>query len=326
MRRRRSTPAAVLALLYGVSGVMCLVGAARPMHAHTPVALLTVLGVIGLAGCVTLWTRGPRLGAVGTHAALGLITVLTGVLAWRSVTAVGVIGLAPVMLAVVLFTGHFLPHRAARLHMAAMLTGASVGAWAAAPSGFGVAWLNLVLGLAAVAETQVRLAQGLRTAATTDPLTGVANRRAWETDAERHLAHAARTGEPVTIAILDLDNFKEVNDRQGHGAGDALLRDLTSSWRSRLRRADALGRYGGDEFVLCLPATDEAGARELLEQLESTHEFTWSAGAATARDGDTLAAMLDRADADLYADKKRRRATGAMRPGASTATSPARRP
>jgi diguanylate cyclase (GGDEF)-like protein len=211
------------------------------------------------------------------------------------------------MLAVALYTGYFLSPRAVRLHTLAMLVAASAGAWAAAPSGFANAWINLVAGIALVAEVQARLARRLRIAASTDPLTGVANRRAWEADAERHLARAGRTGEPVTVVILDLDGFKEVNDRQGHGAGDALLQELTAGWRGRLRRGDALGRYGGDEFLLCLPATDRAGARDLLEQLASTHGFSWSTGTATTRDGDTLVTLLARADADLYADKQRRR-------------------
>ena len=79
-----------------------------------------------------------------------------------------------------------------------------------------------------------------------------------------------------------------VNDREGHGAGDALLRELTAGWTRRLRHADLLGRYGGDEFVLCLPATDEDGAWEILRQLDETHEFAWSVGVATARSDDTL--------------------------------------
>jgi diguanylate cyclase (GGDEF)-like protein len=308
VRERVSTAAAPLALIYVVNGVLCVIGAARPMHPQTPVTLLAALGAVGLVGGLLLWTLGARLGLGGVHAAVGFVTGSIGLLAWRSVTVAGIVGLGPIMLAMALFTGYFLSSRTARLHVLAMLVVASAGAWAAAPSGFGNAWINLVVGVVLVAEVQARLGQRLRTAATTDPLTGVANRRAWEVEAERHLALAERTAKPVTVAILDLDDFKEVNDRQGHGAGDALLRELTAGWRSRLRGADVLGRYGGDEFVLCLPATDEPGARELLGQLDATHEFTWSTGTATAGRGETLDAVLARADADLYERKQRRRA------------------
>jgi diguanylate cyclase (GGDEF)-like protein len=179
---------------------------------------------------------------------------------------------------------------------------------AAEPDGFAVAWAAIVMSVVAFTEAQGRLARNLRTAATTDPLTGVANRRAWETEVARHLARAARTGEPLCVAILDLDDFKEVNDREGHGAGDELLRDLAAGWSARLRQADLLGRYGGDEFVLCLPATDERGAREILQQLDATHAFAWSVGIASARPGDTLDTVLARADADLYQHKRSGRA------------------
>jgi diguanylate cyclase (GGDEF)-like protein len=238
---------------------------------------------------------------------LGIVPILTGLLAWRSVTAVGIVGLGPIMLAVALYAGHFLPPTTARLHVLGMLAVVSAGAWASAPSGFLIVWINVVLAVAVTGEVHLRLARQLRAAAGTDPLTGVANRRAWEAETERHLARAARTGEPVTVAILDLDDFKLVNDQQGHDAGDALLRELTDAWGARLRHADVLGRYGGDEFVLCLPATAEPGARRLLEQLDQAHAFSWSTGVATAQRGETMLTVLARADADLYQRKQNRR-------------------
>jgi diguanylate cyclase (GGDEF)-like protein len=209
-----------------------------------------------------------------------------------------------VLIALALFAAHFFPLRTARLHVALISGVTTVGALASDPQVPALQWLTAVVTAVVLAEVQGRLAQTLRTAAATDPLTGVANRRAWEAEAERNLARATRTGEPLTFAILDLDDFKEVNDRHGHGAGDALLRDLTAGWGARLRRADLLGRYGGDEFVLCLPATDEQGAWEILEQLSGTHSFAWSAGVAGARPSDTLSSVLTRADADLYLKKR----------------------
>jgi diguanylate cyclase (GGDEF)-like protein len=95
-----------------------------------------------------------------------------------------------------------------------------------------------------------------------------------------------------------------VNDRDGHGAGDALLCELTAGWSHRLRGADLLGRYGGDEFVLCLPGTDEDGAWHVLQQLDETHPFPWSVGVAAAAEGDTLGTVLARADAQLYQRKR----------------------
>jgi diguanylate cyclase (GGDEF)-like protein len=238
------------------------------------------------------------------HAAVALDGVLIALLAWRSATAVGVVGLGPALIAVGLYAAHFFDLPVARAHAALLVVLTTIGASAARPDRFAVPWIAIMVSVVAFTETQGRLARGLRTAATTDPLTGVANRRAWEEEAARHLSRATRTGEPLSFAILDLDDFKEVNDREGHGAGDALLQRLTSGWAARLRQADLLGRYGGDEFVLCLPATDISGAREILEQLDATHPFAWSVGIAAAERGDTLNAVLARADADLYLQKR----------------------
>ncbi len=301
----RSAPAAMLlAALYLVGGGLCVVGAVSPMDPGTPVGLLWALGAVGLGGGAALLATGRSLHPWTLHFSLALVSVLIGVLAWRSVTPVGIVGLGPAMTAVGLYAAHVFPLPAARAHAVLVVSSASAGAAAAEPSGFLNAWLPLAVTVLALAEAQGRLARRLRDAADTDPLTGVANRRSWEADASRHLAGALRTGEPLSMAILDLDDFKLVNDRDGHGAGDALLRELTAGWVPRLRQADLLGRYGGDEFVLCLPATDEQGAHELLARLEESHDFGWSVGLATVRPGDTLAGVLARADEDLYQRKR----------------------
>jgi diguanylate cyclase (GGDEF)-like protein len=300
----RRTPAMVLAVLYAVCGALCVVTAIWPMHTETPVDLLWALGAVGIVGAGAIWVFRARLRNWAVHAAVGLASVLIAVLAWQSATAVGIVGLGPALIAVGLYAAHFFDLPAARLHAALLVVLATVGAVAAAPDRFALAWLAVVMSVVAFTEAQGRLARNLRTAAATDPLTGVANRRAWEAEAARHLALTGRTGEPLSFAILDLDDFKEVNDRDGHGAGDALLRDLTAGWSRRLRTADLLGRYGGDEFVLCLPGTDADGAWEILAQLDATHRFAWSVGVATARPGDTLATVLARADANLYVHKR----------------------
>jgi diguanylate cyclase (GGDEF)-like protein len=304
MQSRRPAPAALLAALYAVSGALCLFGALRPNNAETPVALLWALAAVGLLGGAGIWAFAVRLRAEAVHAAVVAMSLLIGLLAWQSATRVGIVGLGPVVIATGLYAAHFLSVRAARVHVLLLVAVASAGAWAARPSGFLVQWVVVVVAAVVLTEVQARLALQLRTAAATDPLTGVANRRAWEAEASRSLAHAARTGEPLSLAILDLDDFKEVNDRLGHGAGDDLLRDLTTGWTHRLRQADLLGRYGGDEFVLCLPDTDRAGAEEILQRLADSHEFAWSGGVATAEDGDTLDTVLARADADLYRHKR----------------------
>jgi diguanylate cyclase (GGDEF)-like protein len=304
MLTTRPMRAALLALLYLVGGCFSLLHAAWPPDADSPVTLGWITGAVAVGVAALVWWRGARLTDRGLHAALVLAAVLVAVLASRFVTAVGIVALGPVIITLCLYSGWFLALPAARVQAFLTLLLASVGALLAAPSGFVVPWTVLVVTAAILTEIQGRLADQLRRAATTDPLTGLVNRRAWEAEAGRALAHAHRTGEPVTLAVLDLDHFKEVNDRSGHEAGDVLLRELTARWTTELRQSDLLGRYGGDEFVLCLPGTDGPGAGEILGRMAACHAFHWTAGTATAAPGDTLAGLLARADADLYAHKR----------------------
>lgn len=306
MVRRRSAEVALLALLHALGGVFCLAGAVWPLSPDAPIRLDWALGGTGLVIAALLWGFGERVRG-STHAALGLLAVLVALLASQSATATGIVGLGPVLIAMTLYAAHFFSLPAARLHAALAIVVVSLGAAAAKPGDFLILWLIAVVTAGILTETQCRLNARLRSAASTDPLTGLANRRAWEAEATRSLARARRNDEPITIAILDLDGFKEVNDRDGHSAGDALLRELTAQWSARLRVSDLLGRHGGDEFVLCLPATDAEGAEELLERLRTDASAAWSVGTATAAGDHSLATLLGRADSALYLDKRRRR-------------------
>ena len=298
---------ALLALLHGAGGLFCLAGARWPMSPDTPVALVGVLGVVGVLLSGSLVAIGDRLPPAGQHALLALFSLLVSLLTARSVTGAGIVGLGPVLICIGLYAAHFLSLRAARAHALVAVGGATVGAAAAAPTGFLLPWVIAVATTVVLTEAHARLNGQLRSQASTDPLTGVANRRAWEAEAARSLARAARTGDPLTVAILDLDDFKEVNDRDGHSAGDRVLREVATEWHARLRAGDLLGRHGGDEFVLCLPGTDGPAAREVLDRLHGGLPVGWSVGTATAQDGDSLATLLQRADAELYEGKRLRR-------------------
>ena len=120
--------------------------------------------------------------------------------------------------------------------------------------------VGLAIASAAAREELTRLAE-------TDPLTGLANRRAFEARLEAEVLHARRTGAPLSVAVLDLDHFKEVNDRHGHEEGDRTLRTLAARMRSATRASDVIARVGGEEFAWLLPATTAEGARALAERL-----------------------------------------------------------
>ena len=110
----------------------------------------------------------------------------------------------------------------------------------------------------------------LRHLADHDPLTGLPNRRRFEQDLARHLAHVRRYGPEGAALVLDLDCFKPVNDTFGHAAGDRLLARVASVLRERLRATDVVARLGGDEFAVLLPRVDRAGAAAVARSLVET--------------------------------------------------------
>jgi diguanylate cyclase (GGDEF)-like protein len=151
--------------------------------------------------------------------------------------------------------------------------------------------------------------------AATDALTGLPNRRAIDDHLKRLLAQAGRSLTPMSAILLDLDNFKQINDTFGHERGDEVLAAVGAVMRTELRGGDFAGRNGGEEFIVMLPDTDRAGAMRVAEHLRAamhtvkppgvTREITASFGVATfpddALDGETLMRLADRA---LYAAKQ----------------------
>ncbi|GEM_PF-2431739 len=148
-----------------------------------------------------------------------------------------------------------------------------------------------------------------------DPLTGLENRAAWDEHVSVEEARRGRYSRSVTVVSADLDNLKAVNDRYGHEAGDRLIRAAANLLRRHARGADRIARVGGDEFLILMPETDLHGAgrylarvRAAVRRIQATEvsRLQLSFGAATAREGETLGAVIGRADAAMYAAKKRR--------------------
>ena len=149
----------------------------------------------------------------------------------------------------------------------------------------------------------------MRTAALTDELTGIPNRRAWEEQFRREVANASRDGSNLCVAMLDLDWFKDYNDRHGHRAGDELLVETARAWSGHLRAGDLLARHGGEEFALLLRSCDTLEAANLVERIREATPLarTVSAGLATWDGEETADQLLDRADSALYYAKARGR-------------------
>jgi diguanylate cyclase (GGDEF)-like protein/putative nucleotidyltransferase with HDIG domain len=136
-----------------------------------------------------------------------------------------------------------------------------------------------------------------------DALTGCLNRRGFAERAQAELAHAIRTGRPVSLLVLDLDRFKQVNDTQGHSAGDEVLCWVSETLRASLRPLDSVGRLGGDEFAVLLSGTGEAEARDVAARLVTrlAERAPVSLGLAHfPLDGADLDQLVRRADRRLY--------------------------
>ena len=146
--------------------------------------------------------------------------------------------------------------------------------------------------------------------ASTDALTGLANRRSWDDQLSRAIAHAARTHETLSVAVCDVDGLKQLNDREGHAAGDDLIRGIAHRWRADARAADLIARIGGDEFAILLPGADEVAAQDVVERLIAVLPSGVSVSFGIAEwdlreDGTEL---MSRADLRMYDVKRRGRA------------------
>ena len=122
----------------------------------------------------------------------------------------------------------------------------------------------------------------LRTAAFTDSLTGVWNRRAFDLELAKGLTSAQQQRLPLSVVLIDLNAFKELNDRAGHEAGDQLLRDAAVAWQAELRPGDLLARLGGDEFAIILPGCSERAARVIADRLRDALPHTPGCGIGSA--------------------------------------------
>jgi len=150
----------------------------------------------------------------------------------------------------------------------------------------------------------------------TDPLTQIANRRGLLRVFDSERARAERSGSPLALGLIDVDDFKRLNDRLGHSAGDEALKSLVLRVQQSLRPSDVVARYGGEEFVVVLPATPLDEARQVLSRTQRAttealflHEsmpvfVTFSAGVTMYRPGERLEDALDRADEALYEAKR----------------------
>jgi diguanylate cyclase (GGDEF)-like protein len=159
-----------------------------------------------------------------------------------------------------------------------------------------------VQGLVARIKLQARQLEKL---AGTDHLTGLANRRTWDAALALEIQRARRTGQPLTLGLLDLNGFKTFNDQHGHPAADRFLEEMAAAWSSALRTTDTLARLGGDEFGLLLPGLPATEAGVVIQRLEALVPAgqTVATGLIESDGSERAEQLLCRADEVLYQAK-----------------------
>jgi diguanylate cyclase (GGDEF)-like protein len=302
-REAPQVPVRTLAMMALAGGLSCLFAAAYPPSRAAPTELLRACGVVTLIAAAAIWWIGDRMPGWGLQAAMAIGTLGISVLVSRSATGLGMVVTACGYLWVGVYAGFFFSQPAARLHMTLIAVTFGAALLISDNSVPLAAWVFITSSLIIAGETIARQSSLLRREAHTDSLTGLLNRKGLASAAEQAFSLADRTGIPLTAALVDLDGFKQINDRDGHLAGDRLLVELSRAWRAELEPSDIFGRLGGDEFLLILVGSSGEESRRMLERLRFVSPTPWSAGVISRQRGEDLSTCLERADSALYEAK-----------------------
>lgn len=315
--------ARMLAVLFTAASVVTVLGLLAP---HEPevdeVGLAVVAALTGLAGLGLALGR-ERLPVAVYHGvpAFGTLNVSLAVLFNGERNGGPAGGEEMYYLWVALCAAYYLGRVGTAAHVAVILASYAATLIVVDPGPIAVSrWLSLaglVIGAAVVVrllrERDARLVAALHEAARTDPLTGLANRRAFEEASGRELGRARRSGAILTLLVADVDRFKQINDRFGHAAGDEALQRVAAALRQQVRGSDRAARLGGDEFALLLPDTGAEGARAAGERVrdalsEAAGDLPVALSFGVAQHGvhgHALDELMRAADAELYAEKRR---------------------
>ncbi|HVC68865.1 MAG TPA: GGDEF domain-containing protein [Acidimicrobiales bacterium] len=292
------------ALLWGIG---CVSGELLILLPHgrgeNVAGLAAISAAAGVVAIVNFW-QGERVGLWANYflSLLALLAVSAAVMCAHHSPVVG--GIAGLYVLPTIFTASFYSTRAFVIYMVAQAATSGAVLLTSGVVGASAGWAVIVGTTVTVGVVVHVLQQALKVAATTDPLTGLVNRRAFEPILARELHRCARLEHPLCLVVLDLDHFKEVNDAYGHQEGDRLLAEVSRAWSETLRSTDVLARAGGDEFVLLLPSTNRSDAIEKLGRLAGSTRQGFSAGVAEAGPGSTVENLLRLADGACYNAKQ----------------------
>jgi len=301
---RRPPIAWSLALLFLFKGLICLATVASPISATEPTGLVGSAGALAIAAACGVWLLATRIPLLGFELLAASGSLVTSGLIAHAATHGGMMIAAFAYPWIAIYAAHFFPRRGVNAQGLLISVGFGAGLLSSGLSHVAIYWVVVTATIWSICILLGNLSESLRRQVGTDYLTGLLNRSGFLAAALRERALANRTGAPLTVAVIDLDDFKQINDRAGHAAGDQLLAALGRRWRECMRPSDILARHGGDEFVLLLPCTKPTGAEAALERLRSGEDpVGWSIGISEWLPGEDLDAPLARADKHLYEAK-----------------------
>jgi diguanylate cyclase (GGDEF)-like protein len=303
----------VIGALYLLGGTAVVATLVLPSEGAGPSPVLTVIGPLAmLTGAGLLWW-GHRLPRPVFHALVVLGTALITAVVAAAPDVVSALALSGIYTFVAVAAFHlFAPPVALAYLVAAIVAGTVALSLRGVPVGSVIALAVVTATIALVVATLVRRASS----ASLDGLTGLANRRGFDDALDEAMRVTARSGAQFSVALVDVDHFKEINDQHGHAAGDELLRSVAQDWSSLMPRGALLARHGGDEFAVLLPTRPGPAALEIIEELRRAgSRVAMSAGVAQHLPGESASQLMRRADTALYRAKDSGRGRSALADG-----------
>src|SRR5207245_402785 len=298
-----------LAALFASGATLALASLYLPHWTGVNRLGVAVTGLLGYPVAGILIVAGSRLPTWVFHGLVAGGTVIVSIGGYFAGGGAATATTAILYVWVSLYAFYFFPWAAAIAHLA--IVGVSYAVvLAVLHEHAGPAQWILAYGTTVVAGLVIgSVSRQIRVLAATDSLTGLPNRRTFEEALDRELARARRQPAPLCVAIVDLDDFKALNDREGHQSGDRLLKEITAAWSGALRGADLLARYGGDEFAVVLPTCPPSRAHQIIDRLRKVmpHGRSFSAGFALWDRDESMTSLVSRADGALFDAKKRGR-------------------
>lgn len=296
-------PVWTMALWFAAVGMVLLISLAVPMNARADPALRAGLMVYAFVSLVSVLVMRARTPGWYLHLQVALAVLCALWLIWASVTPEGVVTSSMSLIIVAIYTAFWFELRVA-LWFAGLSSLGLLLVLVVAPDDYYpalvVPWVLVSVICLGLVLTIGTLMRRLNRQLTTDPLTGLLNRTGL------YQAIDMGTDElqaPRAVVVIDLDRFKEVNDREGHLAGDRALAAFAADLVSVIRDGDLAVRSGGDEFTLVLPGTSLDNVETILDRLRQRTRTEWSSGAATWSLAEDFDAALARADQAMYRQK-----------------------